>query len=329
MKHLLAIQELERNKLLTLLENAQGMVEISRREVKKVPALRGKTVINLFYEASTRTRTSFEIAGKWLSADVINITSGSSSASKGETLLDTALTLQAMAPDILVVRHGASGAPEFLSQHLKDCAVVNAGDGTHEHPTQALLDLLTLRQHLGAQGLEGLCVAIVGDIRHSRVARSNMWAHLLLGNEVRLVGPPTLVPLEFNQMAEELKNNRKLQTRYPGKLVIEHALSAGLREADVVIALRMQLERQEHFFVPSLEEYSRNYCVSSRSMQHAGKGAVVLSPGPANRGIEISGELLDSPRCLAANQVTNGIAVRMAVLYELASARAAEQHIVG
>lgn len=305
-KHLLGIEGMSKEELYLYLDNARSFVEVSERELKKVPPLRGKTIVNLFLEPSTRTRVSFEIAGKRLSADTVNVGSSDTSITKGETLFDTIGTLQAMAPDIIVMRHKESGAPQFVARHFTKTSVVNAGDGTHEHPTQALLDCTTLRHHFGERGIEGLTIAIVGDIVHSRVARSNIWAHLALGNRVRLVGPPTLIPEEF------------LGPKFcDGKVEIEHDLRRGLAGADVVMVLRMQLERQQAHFVPSLEEYSNEYCVSEKLLQELAPDAVVLHPGPANRGLEISSEVLDGPRSLYRKQVNFGVAVRMAVLFAL------------
>jgi aspartate carbamoyltransferase catalytic subunit len=317
-KHLLGIEGLSRDELYAFLDNAENFSEVMERDIKKVPALRGKTVINLFLEPSTRTRSSFEIAGKILSADTINISGSESSATKGETLLDTAHTLEAMNPDVLIIRHKESGAPHMLARYLKRTAVVNAGDGTHEHPTQALLDCMTIRQHLRSKGrsVEGIKVAIIGDIRHSRVARSNIYAHLLLGNELSLVGPETLVP-------KDLLGNKAFGGK--GKIGIHNSLSAGIKGADVVICLRMQLERQAGNFVPNLEEYSREYCVSERALSAHAPDCVVLHPGPANRGIEVSSEVLDGPRSLFRKQVHNGVAARMAVLFLLATHKAADQ----
>ena len=310
MKHLLGIEYLSKVELYGLLHDARNFIEISDRDIKKVPALRGKTVLNLFLEPSTRTRVSFEIAGKRLSADTINISASGSSVSKGETLLDTARNLEAMHPDILVVRHKESGAPHFLAKYLKRTAVVNAGDGMHEHPTQALLDCLSLLQHFKERkdGIEKLRIAIVGDVRHSRVARSNIWAHKLLGNEVRLVAPPTLLPpasMNSSVFGEGVR--------------LFHNLEAGIEGADVVMCLRMQLERQGQFFVPNLEEYSAEYCVNEKRLKKHAPSAVVLHPGPVNRGIEISTEVVDGPRSLISQQVGYGVAVRMAVLFALAS----------
>lgn len=319
-QHLLTIESLTRAELEGYLLSAHNFVEVSTRDLKKVPALRGKTVINLFLEPSTRTRTSFEIAGKRLSADVINISGASSSVVKGETLHDTARTLEAMAPDVLVVRHAESGAPVQLARWLSRTSVVNAGDGMHEHPTQALLDLLTLLDHFGGgaphtdlAALQNRTIAIVGDVRHSRVARSNIWAHLRLGNRVRLVGPPTLVPATLADPAT-----------WGGEHGVEvvHDLRSGIEGADIVMCLRLQLERQKEMFIPSATEYSREFCLSEAVLRQVAPSAVVLHPGPANRGVEISSEVLDGPRSLARAQVTHGVAVRMAVLFALgASAR--------
>lgn len=305
-KHLLGISGLESEAFADLLENAHNFADISEREVKKVPALRGKTIVNLFLEPSTRTRTSFEIAGKRLSADTINISGSSSSVVKGETLLDTGRTIQAMAPDAIVIRHSAAGAPHFLARMIPGAAVVNAGDGMHEHPTQALLDCLTLMQHYGQgySGLKGRTIAIVGDVVHSRVARSNILAHKLLGNAVRLVGPRTLVPNELAAVQE-----------YGDHVEVFHNLREGLEGADIVMCLRMQLERMKGLFVPSLDEYSRHYCVSERILSEVAPQAVVLHPGPANRGIEIAHDVLEGQRALVSHQVRNGVAVRMAVLF--------------
>lgn len=309
LRHLLGIENLTKQQLYWFLRNAESFLEVSDRSIKKVPALRGKTIINLFLEPSTRTRTSFEIAGKRLSADTINISGSSSSVVKGESLLDTAHNLEAMAPDVLVIRHKESGSPAFLAANLSKTAVVNAGDGMHEHPTQALLDCLTLKQHFAnrADGIEGLKIAIVGDIRHSRVARSNIWAHKLLGSEIRLVGPATLVPPQMAAVQA-----------FDAGIKIYHELEEGLAGVDVVLVLRMQLERQEQQFVPSIDQYSKEYCVSERTLARVAPKCVVLHPGPANRGTEISSEVADGPRSLVLRQVTNGVAVRMAVLFTLA-----------
>lgn len=296
--HLLGLEGLTKDELLFLLDTAESFREISEREVKKVPTLRGKTVINLFYEASTRTRTSFEIAAKRLSADAINITASASSVTKGETLLDTARNLIAMRPAAIVIRHPSSGAPHFLA-HVVDCPVINAGDGTHEHPTQALLDMLTIRER--KQRIAGLTVAIVGDILHSRVARSNVLALTTLGATVRLVGPRTLLPPECRTLGAEIYTD----------------LWAGLAGADVVMALRLQHERQARNFFPSVEEYARRFCITPTALAEAQPDVLIMHPGPMNRGIEIDSRVADGPYSVILDQVTNGVAVRMAILFLL------------
>jgi aspartate carbamoyltransferase catalytic subunit len=298
-RHLLGLAGLSREELLYLLDTAASFKEVSERDIKKVPTLRGKTIVGLFYEASTRTRTSFEIAAKRLSADYVNISAATSSSSKGETLLDTARNVDAMRPDALVIRHSASGAPHFLAKRM-DCAVINAGDGTHEHPTQALLDLLTIRDRVGR--LDELTVAIVGDILHSRVARSNVHALRALGARIRLVGPPTLLPAEAAAWGD-----------------VHHELRSGIRDADVVMMLRLQRERQGRNFLPSLEEYARYFCLTRAALAGAKPNAVVMHPGPINRGIEIASEVADGAASLIMDQVTNGVAVRMAILFLLAT----------
>jgi aspartate carbamoyltransferase catalytic subunit len=316
--HLLGIKGLSKKDLYRYLDAAHSFVEVSDRDIKKVPTLRGKTIIHVFFEPSTRTLASFDIAGKRLSADTINISSSSSSVKKGETLLDTVRTLESMNPDVLVIRHSESGAAHFAARHLTRTSVVNAGDGAHEHPTQALLDLLTLRQHFASQGrgIEGLKIGFVGDVRHSRVARSNVWAHIALGNQVRLIGPSTLVPREF---VDVFKNSL---------VSVSHDLREGLQDLDVVVCLRMQLERQDQNFVPNLDEYSKEYCVSERLLKQHAPNSVVLHPGPMNRGTEISGEVADGPRSLIHRQVNNGVAVRMAVLYLLARTQESREETV-
>lgn len=297
-RHLLGIEGLSKAELLFLLDTAESFREISEREVKKVPTLRGKTVINLFYEASTRTRTSFEIAAKRLSADTINISTATSSTTKGETLSDTARNLVAMRPSAIVIRHPSSGAPHFLAR-LVDCPVINAGDGTHEHPTQALLDAMTIREHKGQ--FEGLTVAIVGDVLHSRVARSNTLALSTLGAKVRLVGPPTLLSPEFCRWG----------------VTLHHDLRTGLANVDVVMALRLQRERQDRNFLPSVEGYARHFCITPAALAVAKSDVLVMHPGPMNRGIEIASEVADGPCSIILDQVTNGVAARMAILYLL------------
>jgi aspartate carbamoyltransferase catalytic subunit len=267
------------------------------RPIKKVPALRGKTVVNLFYEPSTRTRSSFEIAEKALSADTLSIATSTSSASKGETLLDTAKNLEAMNPDLIVLRHAAAGAPHFLARHCRS-AIVNAGDGAHEHPTQALLDALTLRQKKGR--LQGLRVAIVGDVLHSRVARSNAWLLNKVGASVVLFAPPTLAPPGIERLAP-----------------LTHDIDEALAGADAVMMLRLQIERMAGGFFPSLREYHARYGLTSARLQRARQDVLVLHPGPLNRGVEIASDVADGPYSVILDQVTNGVAVRMAVLYLL------------
>lgn len=299
-RHFLGIEGLSKDELLFLLSTAESFREISERAVKKVPTLRGKTVINLFYEPSTRTRTSFEIAAKRLSADAINITAAASSVTKGETLLDTARNLIAMRPAVLIIRHPSSGAPHLLAR-LVDCPVINAGDGTHEHPTQALLDMMTIRACKGE--IAGLTVAIVGDLLHSRVARSNLLALTALGAKVRLVGPPTLLPPEFRLWGVEMYTD----------------LRSGLSGVDVVMALRLQRERQARNFLPSVEEYARHFCITPDALAEAKDDVLIMHPGPMNRGIEIDSQVADGPYSVILDQVTNGVAVRMALLYLLAT----------
>jgi aspartate carbamoyltransferase catalytic subunit len=302
-KDLLTIQELEPAEIGLILDTAASMKEIAGREIKKVPTLRGRTVVNLFYEASTRTRTSFEIAGKWLSADVVNWSAAGSSAAKGETLLDTAKNIEAMSPDVVVVRHGASGAAQLLARALK-CAVVNAGDGAHEHPTQALLDLLTIRDKKGH--LEGLSVAIVGDIAHSRVARSNIHGMKKLGMTVTVAGPPTLIPPFVQELGVK----------------VCHRLEEAIADVDVVMMLRLQQERMTSGLIPSLREYARYWGLTRASLSAARQDVLIMHPGPVNRGIELAPEVADGPYSVILDQVANGVAVRMAVLYLVAGARA-------
>lgn len=301
-KHLLGIRDLSAEEITHLLDTAETFRDVSKREIKKVPALRGRTVINLFFEASTRTRTSFEIAAKRLSADAVNISVSSSSVSKGETLLDTARNLEAMAPDCIVVRHSMAGAPHHLAR-MCNAPIVNAGDGSHEHPTQALLDALTIREYKGR--IEGLNVAIIGDILHSRVARSNVHLLTKLGASVRVAGPGTMVPSEFAELVEQ-------------GLRVEQRMEDALEGADVVMILRIQKERQDAAFFPSMREYAVHYGLHRNHLELASPEAIVMHPGPINRGIEISSEIADGGRSLILDQVTNGIAVRMAVLFLLA-----------
>jgi aspartate carbamoyltransferase catalytic subunit len=304
LKHLLGIRELSVDQITHLLDTAETFLDVSRREIKKVPALRGRTVINLFFEASTRTRTSFEIAAKRLSADAVNISVSTSSVSKGETLLDTARNLEAMAPDCIVIRHSSAGAPQHLARFC-NAAIVNAGDGAHEHPTQALLDALTIREHKGH--IAGLKVAIVGDILHSRVARSNIYLLSKLGATISVAGPGTLVPPEFADLIEQ-------------GVRVERDIQDSITDADVVMILRVQRERQTEAFFPSMREYAVHYGLHLSHLNRAAADAIVMHPGPMNRGIEMSSEIADGGRSLILDQVTNGVAVRMAVLYLLAGA---------
>lgn len=298
-KDLLGIRELSAEEIKGILDTAESFREINAREIKKVPTLRGKTVINLFFENSTRTRTSFELAAKRLSADAVNISVSSSSVSKGETLLDTALNLDAMQPDCIVVRHSSAGVPHQLAK-VSQAAIVNAGDGANEHPTQALLDAMTIREHKKKIG--GLSVAIVGDILHSRVARSNIHLLTKLGATVRVAGPGTLVPPDFAHLVDE------------GLEVCDHVEDA-IHGADVVMILRIQRERQGSAFFPTLSEYSLHFGLTNKMLDLAKKDAIVLHPGPMNRGIEIASDVADSSRSLILDQVKYGVAVRMAVLY--------------
>jgi aspartate carbamoyltransferase catalytic subunit len=298
-RHLLGLEGLTRDELEFLLDTAASLKGISERDIKQVPTLRGKTVVSVFYEASTRTRVSFEIAAKRMSADFITLSSSASSASKGETLLDTARNLDAMRPDAIILRHPSSGAAHFLASRV-DCGIINAGDGWHEHPTQALLDALTIREH--KRQIEGLTVAIVGDIVHSRVARSNLFALRTLGAKVRLIGPPTFLPAEFRDWADTTND-----------------LHEGVNDADVIMMLRIQLERQGKNFFPSTDEYSRYFCLTEQAVARAKSDVIILHPGPINRGIEIASSVADGPYSVIMNQVTNGIAVRMAALYLLAN----------
>jgi aspartate carbamoyltransferase catalytic subunit len=305
-RHLLGLEGIPAEEITTILDTAASFKEISERDIKKVPTLRGKTVINLFYEASTRTRTSFEIAAKRLSADTINVAAATSSVSKGETLADTGRNLDAMRPDAIVVRHPAAGACHLLARHVS-CPILNAGDGCHEHPTQALLDLLTIRERL--PGFTGLTVAIVGDILHSRVARSNLHALRTLGATVRLVGPPTLLPPALARFGAELHTS----------------LAAGVRDADVIMMLRIQRERQGTNFFPSLDEYAHYYCLTEEAVRLAKPQVIILHPGPLNRGLEIASAVADGPYSVIMDQVTNGVAVRMALLYLLVARSKAEE----
>jgi aspartate carbamoyltransferase catalytic subunit len=298
-RHLLGIEPLDAEEIALILDTAEGFAAVSEREIKKVPTLRGKTVVNFFVEPSTRTRSSFEVAEKRLSADSLNFSTSTSSLVKGETLLDTLRNLEAMQPDFIVMRHSEAGAPHFLAKHGR-ASIVNAGDGAHEHPTQALLDAFTMRRHKGR--LAGLRVAIIGDILHSRVARSNALLLRKVGADVVLCGPPTLMPRDAGTYGCE----------------ITHRLDAAVEGADVVMMLRIQLERMQSGFFPTLREYAALYGLDHARLRRAKPDAIVMHPGPINRGVEITGDVADGTSSVILNQVTNGVAVRMAVLYLLA-----------
>jgi aspartate carbamoyltransferase catalytic subunit len=302
-KHLLGIEDLERSEIETIIDTALKFEEVSKRPIKKVPTLRGKTVINLFFENSTRTRTSFEIAGKRLSADVINFSTTSSSVSKGESLLDTAKNIEAMQPDIIVCRHSAAGAPHILSRYISTASVINAGDGAHEHPTQALLDMLTVTKV--KKKVDGLRVAIVGDIAHSRVARSNIYCFQKMGASVSLVGPATMMPCAIKDLGVD----------------VHYDLKQGIEGADIVMMLRIQKERLTQSPFPSLREYAKQYGLNGDTVKRLKKDALILHPGPVNRGVEIDPEVADGPYSLILNQVTNGVTMRMALLYLLSGAQ--------
>ena len=300
-KDLLGLEYLSKEEIELILNTAESFKEVSTREIKKVPALRGKTVVNLFYEPSTRTRVSFEVAAKRLSADVINISTETSSVKKGETLIDTGKNIEALKADIVVMRHGSSGAANILARNLS-IGVVNAGDGWHEHPTQALLDIFTLKEKLGR--IEGLKVSIIGDIAHSRVARSNIWALVKLGAKVSVCAPPILIPPGIEKMGAKVTND----------------IDQALKDADAVNVLRMQFERDETNAFPKQLEYFKKFGITSERLSKAKKGIVVMHPGPINRGIEMSSQVADGSNSVILEQVTNGIAVRMAVLFLVAQA---------
>ena len=303
-KDLLGLEYLSHEEINLILYTAASFKEVTTRKIKKVPALRGKTIVNLFYEPSTRTRTSFELAAKRLSADVINIAIESSSVKKGETLIDTGRNIEALKIDIIVVRHSSSGAPNILANSVNS-SVVNAGDGWHEHPTQALLDMFTLKEKLGK--IEGLKVSIIGDIRHSRVARSNIWGLTKLGAEVVLCGPATMIPPKIDAMGARVVPD------------LREAISG----VDVVYTLRIQLERQTSCLFPSLREYIRLFRVDNQTLEAAPDDALIMHPGPINRDIELAAEVADGPRSVVLEQVTNGVAIRMAIMHLLANSPAA------
>ena len=309
-KHVLDLDDFSREEIEAILQNTAVMKEVMHRDIKKVPTLRGKTVVSLFYEASTRTRVSFEQAGKILSADGINVSVAASSVKKGETLYNTALTIQAMNADIIIIRHPHSGAPYFLARHL-DASVINAGDGAHAHPTQSLLDLYTIKSHLGS--IEGIKIAIVGDLLYSRVARSNLWGMTKMGAQVVLCAPPTLIP-------PDLLNGYQSVEGHPfASVKVETNVERAIEDADVVMALRLQLERQEAGHLPTLREYSRMYGITPRRLELAKPDVLVMHPGPMNEGVEIDPEVAHGAMSVIEEQVTNGVAVRMAVLYSIAT----------
>lgn len=295
-KDLLGLRELSAEEIRAILATAESFREISLRPIKKVPALRGRTVVNLFFEPSTRTRTSFELAAKRLSADIINITASASSLAKGETILDTIRNLEALKIDVVVIRHAAAGVPHLMARRV-EASVINAGDGAHEHPTQALLDLLTIQQK--KERIQGLKVSIIGDIAHSRVARSNIWGLTKLGAAVTVCGPPTLIPPHIEELG----------------VAMTYDVREAIREADVLMLLRIQHERQEAALVPSLREYRLRYGIDRERLAQAKPGVLIMHPGPVNRGVELDSSVADGPWSVILDQVTNGIAVRMAVLY--------------
>ena len=313
-QHVLDLDDFSPAEISAVLDTARGMAEVLGRDIKKVPTLRGRVVVTLFYESSTRTRVSFEEAGKVLSADVINMSATASSIEKGESLLNTGLTLQAMGVDVIVVRHPYSGAPYLLARHLERVGVINAGDGIHAHPTQALLDLYTVQEKLGR--LDGLKVVIVGDVLHSRVARSNLWGFTRMGARVVLCGPATLLPLDMLRRSGE--------DDWPQHLAgveVDTDLDHAVQDADVVMALRLQAERQGAGFLPTLREYIRRWQVTEQRLAQAKPGVVVMHPGPMNEGIEISSSIAHGGNSAIEEQVTNGVAIRMALLYQLCAGR--------
>jgi aspartate carbamoyltransferase catalytic subunit len=308
-KDILGLEGVRREEIDLILKTAESFREISERPIRKVPILRGKTVVNLFFEPSTRTQASFDIAAKRLSADTINVSASSSSVLKGETLLDTARNIEAMKIDVVVIRHVSPGAAHFLADRLS-AAVINAGDGPHEHPTQGLLDMMTMREKLGK--LEGLRVLIIGDIEHSRVARSNIWGLRTMGAEVSVCGPPTLIPIHLGRMGVR----------------VYHDVNEAIRDKDVIMVLRIQLERQGMGLFPSTREYARLYGIDKRKLGIAKEGVVIMHPGPINRGVELDPHVADGPWSVILDQVTNGVAVRMALLYLIAGGEGAYGELV-
>ena len=307
-RHVLDLNTYSKTDIESLLKNTIEMKELLQRDIKKISSLNGKTVVNIFLEASTRTRVSFERAAKILSADVINVSGSGSSIEKGETLYNTALTLQAMNADIIIVRHPHAGAPYFLARHL-DASVINAGDGSHAHPTQAMLDLFTVFENFGK--IEKLKIAIIGDILHSRVARSNIWGFIKMGAKLVLCGPKTLLPKQFENNLQQIYHAGSKSIR------VENDICSAVQGADVVMALRLQKERQKHWSVPSIREYANLFCVTPEVMKLAKNSCIVMHPGPMNEGIEIETSVAHSGQSVVENQVTNGLAVRMAVLQNL------------
>lgn len=304
-RHVLDLDDFSKAEIESVLDAADAMREVLGRDIKKVPSLRGKVVLTMFLEASTRTRVSFEQAGKMLSADVINISGSGTSAEKGESLLNTALTLQAMHADLIIVRSPQSGAPYFLARNLNSMSVINAGDGMHAHPTQALLDLMTMRRHIGE--LAGKKVVIIGDSLHSRVARSDIYGLAAVGANVVLSGPPTMIPLEMLHGGS---------THFPSAVTVEPDLDKAVEDADVVMALRIQKERSAGGMLPSMREYTRRWQITDARLARAKPGALVMHPGPMNEGIEISSSIAHGPGAQIEEQVTNGVAIRMALLYQ-------------
>ena len=297
-KDILGIEQLSVDDINLILQTAESLKEISQRDIKKVPTLRGKTIIHFFHEPSTRTKTSFEIAAKRLSADTVSLSSSGSSMVKGESLIDTAKNIQAMNPDIIVLRHASSGAPHLLSDKIP-ASIINAGDGTNEHPSQALLDMFTIKEKFGR--IEGLKIAIIGDIEHSRVARSNMIGLKKMGADVTISGPPTMMPHNIESFGVNVVNN-------PSEAILDK---------DVIMVLRIQLERQSKTLFPSLREYSNHFGINEKAFQKIKEGAIIMHPGPVNRGVELSSQVVDSPYSVILDQVSNGVAVRMALLYLL------------
>ncbi len=297
-KDLLGMGQLSVRDIELILDTAESMKEVSQRDIKKVPTLRGKSIVNFFYEPSTRTRASFELAAKRLSADTISLSSSGSSMTKGETLMDTAKNLQAMNPDLIVLRHSSSGAPHMLAPEIK-AGIINAGDGTNEHPTQALLDLFTIREKKGR--LQGLKVAIIGDIKHSRVARSNIIGLKKMGADVTISGPPTMIPVNAESLGVDVINNP----------------AEAIKDKDVIMVLRIQLERQSKLLFPTAREYSTYFGINRETLKNAKEDAIVMHPGPINRGVELASDVADGPFSVILEQVTNGVAVRMALLYLL------------